>query len=174
MNNGAVNNDLVIADAGPLIALARIGQFQLFHDLYDEIWIPPAVLSELRLDTQRPGVAFLQQALTAGWLRVAAVRGRGGELASLKRLLDAGEAEAMLLAEQMNARFLIIDDRKGRMIARRRGIPVVGLAGVLLAAKTRGLLPQVGPALAALAVQGYRLSNNLIMKIIQLAGESAE
>ena len=74
------------------------------------------------------------------------------------------------LGPQMSARFLVIDDRKGRRIAQRRGIAVVGLAGVLLAAKTRGLLPQVSSALAELAAQGYRL----LMQIIQLAGESTK
>jgi predicted nucleic acid-binding protein len=86
--------------------------------------------------------------------------------------LDAGEASAILLAEQTDCRFLLIDERRGREIARRRGLPVVGLAGVLLAAKQSGLLESVGPVLADLSRQGYRLANALVAEVLRLAGEA--
>jgi predicted nucleic acid-binding protein len=69
-------------------------------------------------------------------------------------LLDACEASAILLAEQAQCRFLLIDARRGRQIARARGIPVVCLAGVLLAAKRSGLLVSVASALAELSLAG--------------------
>jgi predicted nucleic acid-binding protein len=87
-------------------------------------------------------------------------------------LLDAGEASAILLAEQTDCRFLLIDERRGREIARRRGLPVVGLAGILLAAKQSGLLESVGPVLADLSRQGYRLSDTLVAEVVRLAGET--
>ncbi|EIJ33427.1 hypothetical protein [Thiothrix nivea] len=62
---------IVIADSSPLIGLARIGQLDLLHLLYAEIWIPPAVHAELKPDAQRPGSQKLKSALEAGWLRVA-------------------------------------------------------------------------------------------------------
>jgi predicted nucleic acid-binding protein len=86
--------------------------------------------------------------------------------------LDAGEASAILLAEQTDCRFLLIDERRGREIARRRGLPVVGLAGILLAAKQSGLLESVGPVLADLSRQGYRLSDTLVAEVVRLAGET--
>jgi len=57
-------------------------------------------------------------------------------------------------------------------MARRRGIPVVGVAGVLLAAKRRGLLETVQPILLALSRQGYRLSDALITEVLRLAEEA--
>lgn len=89
----------------------------------------------------------------------------------LALVLDTGEVEAILLAEQVTCRFLLIDDRKGRRIARQRGLPVVGVAGVLLAAKTRGLLPEVQWVLDELSAVGYRLSPALIERVLALAGE---
>jgi predicted nucleic acid-binding protein len=94
------------------------------------------------------------------------------ELARLRLLLDAGESAAIVLAEQMNCRFLFIDERRGREIARRRGIPAVGLAGVLLAAKRSGLLETVVPALADLSRQGYRLPDALVDEVLRLADET--
>jgi predicted nucleic acid-binding protein len=87
-------------------------------------------------------------------------------------VLDAGEAAAILLAQETACRFLLIDERRGRAIARRRGIPVVGVAGVLLAAKRRGLPASVEPVLTALAHGGYRLSDALVLEVLRLAGEA--
>ena len=86
-------------------------------------------------------------------------------------VLDPGEAEAILLAEEVNCRFLLIDERKGRAIANRRGVPVVGIAGVLLAAKKRGLIDAVMPILKNLEQAGYRISAGLTKEIARLAGE---
>ena len=66
----------------------------------------------------------------------------------------------------------MIDARRGRQIARARGIPVVGLAGVLLAAKRSGLLPPVASALADLSREGYRLSDALVSEVLRLSGEA--
>jgi hypothetical protein len=75
------------------------------------------------------------------------------------------------LAEEVNCRFLLIDERKGRAIASRRGVPVVGIAGVLLAAKKRGLIDAVVPILKNLEQAGYRISAGLTKEIALLAGE---
>ncbi|MYJ74841.1 MAG: DUF3368 domain-containing protein [Gammaproteobacteria bacterium] len=68
-------------------------------------------------------------------------------------------------------RILLIDDAKGRDVARRAGIPLVGLAGVLLAAKSKGLLVAVNPVLEDLVGVGYRLSRQLIDGIRRRANE---
>ncbi|TVQ89163.1 MAG: DUF3368 domain-containing protein [Chromatiaceae bacterium] len=93
-------------------------------------------------------------------------------MASLGVLLDAGESAAILFAQATQCRFLLIDERRGRQIARRRRIPVVGLAGVLLAAKQQGLLESIGSVLAALSRQGYRLSDALVAEVLRLSGET--
>ena len=86
-------------------------------------------------------------------------------------ILDRGEPEAILLAEEVNCKFLLIDEKKGRAIATRRGVPVVGTAGVLLAAKKRGLLDAVVPNLKRLEQAGYRMSEELTKEIARLAEE---
>jgi predicted nucleic acid-binding protein len=86
-------------------------------------------------------------------------------------ILDLGEAEAILLAEEVDCRFLLIDERKGRAIAKRRGARVVGTAGILLAAKKRVLIDTVLPVLTNLERAGYRMSTGLTNEITRLAGE---
>jgi len=164
---------VVVADAGPLIALARIDRLSLPASLYGSVAVPETVLAERCVDSGRPGSRVLSAALARAVIQPQApAPGSAGELARLCLLLDAGEAAAILLAEQTDCRFLLIDERRGRDIARRRGLPVVGLAGVLLAAKRSGLLVSVGPLLADLSRQGYRLAAALVAEVLRLAGEA--
>lgn len=159
----------VVADAGPLIGLARVGALPFLHQLYGEVLVPPQLVEELRLDERRPGSQALAKAVADGWLKAVRPAGPGGWRSPPG--LDPGEAEAILLAEATGARFLLIDERRGRSAARARGIPVVGVAGVLLVAKEGQLIPAVAPWMGRLAAAGYRLSPDLMARVLRLAGE---
>ena len=101
-----MNSSLIVADAGPLIALARIEHLELLRQRYGEILIPPAVFTELALESQRPGTALLKQAVLSGWLQVVEVS-HSNDYSRLTLLLDVGEAEAILLAEQRHCHLLL-------------------------------------------------------------------
>ena len=161
---------VVVADAGPLIAMGRAGCIRLLRDLYSSVLVPPAVHHELHVDSERPGAVQLKAALEDGSLSVGQLGAESkSTLSELLVLLGAGEAEAILLAEQVDYRFLLIDERRGRLIARRRGVPVTGIGGVLLAAKKHGLIDRVVPTLAVLEQTGYRLSRALVDELRRLA-----
>ena len=159
-----------VADAGPLIALARVEQLTLLRSLFGDGLIPPAVYQEVQTGSGRPGATRIGEALSAGWLRITPLAD-DTQVADLVRVVDAGEAEAIALCLERKVRFLLIDDAKGRKVARRAGIPLVGVAGVLLAAKSRGLLVAVSPILKELASVGYRLSRQLMEGVRRNANE---
>ena len=164
---------IVVADTGPLIALARVGQLQLLQLLYKEILIPSAVHAELCLESGRPGAKRLAEAIEQGWLAMRRPSSIIAEqMSELALILDPGEAEAIALAEEVNSRFLLIDERKGREIAKRRGVPLAGLAGVLLAAKKGGFIDEAMPIVKSLGEMGYRMSQSLMIEIARLAGEN--
>ena len=161
-----------MADTGPLIALGKVGRLELLRDLYEVILIPPAVHDELHLGSGRPGEQESAEAREQGWLQVRVPPSSSARsISELVLILDQGEAEAILLAEEVDCRFLLIDERKGRAIAKRRGVFVVGIAGVLLAAKKRCLIDAVLPVLKDLERAGYRMSAALNKEIARLAGE---
>lgn len=162
----------VVADASPLIALARIEELSILQALYGEVLVPSRVFAELRIGGDRPGAKILNGAHQAGWLQVVET---GADLASLRAIpLDLGEAEAIWLAEQRkDLRFLLIDERRGRQLARQRGLAVVGTGGVLLVAKQQKLILEVRPYLQKLFDIGYFLAPGLHQEILRLAGETA-
>lgn len=161
---------IVVADTGPLIALARVGRLELLEELFGEVAIPDAVFHELRIDEDRPGSTVLRNALRAsqrGFRRHVA-----GEVpAALAALLDPGESEALVLAERLGA-VLLIDERRGRVLARKRGLAFLGTGGLLLAAKRAGELPRVRPVVEDLSSTGYRMSEPLVSEILARAGEA--
>ncbi|HBL29023.1 MAG TPA: DUF3368 domain-containing protein [Acidobacteria bacterium] len=160
----------IIADAGPLIGLARIGLLPLLRELYGGAVIPPQVFQELRIREGREGARALAEALAQGWLKTEQVPNRA-ELESLLLALEEGEAEAILLAEQRAYRFLLMDEKRGRAIARRRGLRVAGTGALLVAAKQKGLVAKVSTVLELLDHAGYRLSTGLKAEILRMADE---
>ena len=160
----------VVADTGPLIAHARVDHLDLLRRLYHDALVPPAVHTELALDSARPGAKVLAKAFGSGWIKTQRV-GDAVAVSELRQLLDPGESEAIILAEQENARFLLIDDARGRRVARARGVPMVGVAGVILAAKSQGAIAAVGPILEDLSRVGYRLSSRLVAAVLERSGE---
>ncbi len=136
---------MVVADASPLIVLAKLRRLWLLRDLYDAIRIGPVVKAET-VDAGRAiraaGVEQLEAALEDGWLQTVGLTKEEEELRErLARLsrLDRGEAEAIALASGRGAR-LIADDSEARHVAETVGVEYVGTAGVLLEAHLRRLL----------------------------------
>ena len=156
----------VISNNTPLAALWSIGQVSLLRVLYGEILIPQAVYYEF-LAVEQPKRQELL--LSSPWIIPIALEHPRRALAFDG--LDAGEAEVLALAEELDARLLILDERKARQYARRLGMPLTGTLGVLLAAKTGGHISRVSPCIQALLRHGLYLAPEIIAKTLTLAGE---
>jgi predicted nucleic acid-binding protein len=158
-----------VTDAGPLIALARIGRLSLLRDVLGKVLVPEAVVSECVSDCSRPGAVAIQHALDSGLLLTRRVE-RTAELEALAQLLDRGEAEALTLGLSENIPVLM-DEKRGRRVALHLGVPVVGTGAVLIAAKQAGLVEAVAPLLEELQDCGYRLADPLVGEILHRCGE---
>jgi predicted nucleic acid-binding protein len=169
---------VVIADAGPLIALARIGQLDLLAQLFGTVTVTSAVADELLAGGNFPDTAVLANALAQPWLQTVKLSDTWlDECRDWVQLhqIDVGEASAMVLAQHCaaegGAALLIIDDFRGRNAAQHAGMAMIGTTGLLLLAKQAGLAPVVKPLLLALRQQGYFLSQALIDNALHQAGE---
>lgn len=162
---------LIIADAGPLIGLAKTGHLELLRLLYQTVIIPPMVCAELKPESNYQGSDDLKSALDKGWL-IVSEKPSDDLLAPLKQILDPGEAEAIALAQQSEGALLIIDERRGRNVAAHRKIKIIGTGAVLLAAKHNQHIENIREPLSALVDAGYRLSPRLVERLLIMAGES--
>ncbi len=127
---------IVGSDTSALSYLGKLDRLALLPQLFGEVVVPPEVMAELERGS--PSATLLQVIRQTGWIRVMEPVDRA-EIAELERLLDRGEAEAIVLAEELKATLLLIDEYDGRKIAEERGIEITGTLGVLLRGKRAGL-----------------------------------
>ncbi len=150
--------------------MARIGLLSLLTQLFETVFVPPAVIAEATRDLDRPGARRIHQALANSQLTERPVSAKSAELTTLTLALDEGEAEALALAQELQLSALI-DERKGRRVAKQLGIGTIGTGAVLIAAKRAALIPAVAPCLEQLRQYGYHLSPTLIATILHRSGE---
>jgi len=153
----------MVSNSSPLIALAKIGRLNL---LGYEIIIPKAVFEEIT----RARREYARELYKWGRNRVSVVKNRRA-VEYLELVLDRGEAEVIVLAEEIEADAVLIDDLKGRKTAMLRGLTVIGTIGVLLDAKERGLVDDVKPLLDELIRKKIRISRELYNHALELAQE---
>ncbi len=103
--------------------------------LYGRVVVPCAVSEEL-MCSRAPLKVREWMKQPPGWLEILSPTVVDAKLAKL----DAGEREAIALAEELSADQLIVDELLGRREAERRGLPVIGTIGVLREASEMGLL----------------------------------
>ncbi len=85
--------------------------------------------------------------------------------------LDLGEAETVVLARELNANWVLMDEKKGRRKLAQLGMSKIGTVGILLKAKEIGLLSIIRPDLEKLRRQGFSLSQAVVDAVLQRAGE---
>ena len=146
-----------IVNATPLIALSVAGQLALLREIFDEVIVPSTVFEEVVVQGRgRPGADELAQ---ADWLQVMPFE-VGTTIEPMLLGLDAGELSVLLLSQQLQPDWVIIDERLARRVAQAMGLPVKGTLGVLLAAVWAELLsPQEAlEVLDRLLSAGIRIS----------------
>lgn len=153
---------IVVADTTPLNYLILIGEIEILPRLYGRVVIPPAVQSELAHDAAPPAVRTW---LAEGhpWLEILVP---GATMDPELMELDAGEREAIALAEQISADQLIIDERSGRRAAERRGLSVIGTVGVLREAADEGLL-DLRTAVEKLRETSFHISPEILARLME-------
>ena len=152
---------IVVADSAPLHYLILLDLADLLPQLYGDVLVPTAVVSELSTAGAPAKVReWLDDAPV--WLRIESVASERTNMASDE--LDPGEREAIALAQIVHADLLLIDDAEGRMEARRLSLRVTGTLGVLRAAAERNLI-DVPSVVANLIATNFYLDENLVRSV---------
>ena len=160
----------IVADTGPIIGLAKIGQIYLLKKLATEVLIPPTVHKELygKIGSESDQI---DQALS-DFVHVVKLGALDLNIDEPLSNLGEGERQSILLASTLKEEvLLLVDDRAARQAADNLNISKIGLVGLLLLAKKRGLIDNVGSLLQELQAAGYWLSDEVITVARKIAEE---
>lgn len=157
----------LVADTGALLALARLGILPVLGRMYRPIFIPPSVRDECLAKPRAADGQAVARAIRAPLVRV---RKPQADPPNPDRL-HAGESDAIRLAIRSKA-VLLIDERRGRTIATRFGVPITGTLGVLAEARRRGLIRRLAPVIEALVGSGYFLAPALVEAVLAAVREA--
>lgn len=156
---------MVVSDTSSISNLYQIGEVDLLRKLFGEIVITPAVQRELyALDAQQEDIDTLK------WIKVMTPSNQQ-MIENLRQDLDLGESESIALAIEKKAEYLIIDEFRGRQIAEEYGVKIVGVLGLLIQAKQKGMIPSVKVEVEKLLAVGFRLNEKLVLSVLKRLGE---
>jgi uncharacterized protein len=163
-----MTKSVIVADAGPLIALAKCEQLPLLSTLFGTVHVPHTVLMEATGGKPKPESESIR-AFVMGYCIVQPDRD-DALVQHLLRRLDAGESQAISWAHHLGCAVLI-DEKQGRLMAQAQGLPIFGVLGMLLLAKQAGHVQALAPLVNSLREHRYNLSDALVAAVLQKAGE---
>ena len=162
---------IVISDTTPIISLLKANHLELLQKLYGNVLIPKAVYREL---TENPayskeaktvkGLAFLKMVPVENVKSVNVLRSVTG--------LDAGESEALIMYDEQKADLLLMDEHKGRSVAKQLNVRYIGTVGILMLAYDKGLIQSsdVKMCLDMMLANGIRLDKKLYNTVLTYVG----
>lgn len=153
---------IVVADTSCICYLILLDSIELLPQLYESVIIPDAVYLELQAQKTPTQVKqWVEQ--YPQWLQVEFVE---VIINSELEKLDRGETEAIILAETLRADLIILDDRFARTIAKKRGLTITGLLGVLYDAAIAGKI-DLSKKFEALQKTSFYVDPNLLISLLQ-------
>lgn len=156
----------VVSNTTPLISLLKLNRLDLMKQLYTQIYIPLAVYKEIEAGKTKE---FYNDLSKFDWINIVEIQDKQAVKYFLD--LDSGEAETIVLATELNADLIILDEKLGRFYAKHADLKVTGTIGILLKAKTEGLIYEIKPLLNELTKKDVWISENLKREILTKTGE---
>jgi len=162
---------IVVSDTSPLSSLYLIDQLPLLPAVFGKIIVPEKVWEEL-LVLETDFGHDLSLLKSAPWLEVCPASDVA-EVRRLQRFLDAGESQAIVLAKELHADYLLIDEMEGREAAAHEGLKTIGVLGVFIQAKSFGLIAEVRPLMEGLQMKArFHIHDKLFHAVLKQAGET--
>ncbi len=152
----------VVSNASPLIALSLIERLHLLKELWGEIIIPEAVYKEVVIQGKgKPGALLAENAIKNKWIKVIQVKEKN-LVKFLMSILDYGEAETIVLAKEIQANLVILDNREPRLFAHQVGLKVIGTIGVILKAYEKHIIENPLEEIYRLKNYGFYIGDKLL------------
>ena len=160
---------IIVSNTTPLIAFSSLQQFDLLRQLFGKVYIAEAVYSEATVaKKEKDNLGY--EIAQADWIYPVKVKDRLA-VAVLLDELDLGEAETIVLAKELNADWVLMDEKKGRRKLTQLELQKIGTLGLLLKTKEIGLLSEIKSAINKLNTVGFNLSDSVINLVLEQANE---
>jgi uncharacterized protein len=156
----------VVSNTTPIISLLKLNRLDLLKQLYTQIYIPEVVYNEIE---EGKAKEYYKDLSKIDWINIVEIQDKQAVKYFLD--LDSGEAEAIVLATEINADLIIIDEKLGRFHAKHADLKVTGTIGILIKAKTVGLIFELKPLLNELTKKDVWISEKLKREILIKSGE---
>lgn len=159
---------IVVSDTTPIISLMKAGQLELLQKLFGVVYIPVAVYRELTENE----VFSQEEKMVQECEFIYVEEVNNGKSVNILRNftgLDAGESEAIILADEKQSDVLLMDEHKGRQVAKKMGITITGTIGMLTQAFDEGMLTRedVEGCIERLKESGIRISEKLYQRLME-------
>lgn len=156
----------VVSNTTPIISLLKIDKLDLLRKIYGAIIIPREVFLEIEKGKSK---VYYNDLSLKKWIHIQEIQDTNALHYFIE--LDAGEAETIVLAKEIEADLVIIDEILGRRFTKHAGLKVTGTLGVLIKAKESGYIPEISPLLSELQTKGIWISDKLKRKILSIVKE---
>jgi predicted nucleic acid-binding protein len=149
--------DVIVSDTSCLILFYKIGELELLKNVFGNILVTETVSKEFKKELPE-------------WVEIVSLQSNLHK--GLSTVLDPGEATSIALAAEHDNSLLIIDEVKGRKVAREMGVQITGTLGVLIAAKEKGYIKAVKPIIKKMEKTNFRVSEALLQKVLERVHEA--
>lgn len=156
----------IVSNTTPIISLLKLNRLDLFQKLYTRIYIPYAVYEEIEAGKTK---GYYKDLSKIDWISITKIQDKHAIKFFLD--LDAGEAEAIVLATEIKADLIILDEKLGRFHAKHADLKITGTIGVLVKAKSEGLIKELKPLLNELTDKDVWISEKLKSEILKRVNE---
>ncbi|MCP4650396.1 MAG: DUF3368 domain-containing protein [PVC group bacterium] len=154
---------LLIADTSPIISLLLIEKIEILENLFPNFLIPQAVWDELNNHQEIRVYQTQLNSLSQNVKEITCHFPISG--------IEKGETEAIMLYLELNADYLLIDDKKAREKAELFDINCIGTLGVLYLAKQKNLVPKLRPLFQELQNKKRYYSKKYLNLFLRKTGE---
>ena len=156
----------IVSDTTTLIILGKLGRYDLLENIFSKIYIPQEVMKEVNIKSDGVYEKIEQNSLfeTKEISDMAL-------FSLLDGILDKGESEAIVLAKELSL-ILLIDEKKGRGIAKNMGLDIIGLLGILILNVKKSLISNREALVILEEIKGlkFRISQKLEESFLNIIG----
>ena len=160
---------MIVSNTTPISNFLHLGRMEILKTIFKELHVPMAVHSEI--EAYFSGDYQWQRCLDEGFIIRTEIQ-TSPKIKELMIHLHRGEAEALCLCIENNAKLCLLDDKDARIVARLNKIPISGTLGVLMKAKKMGIIESVKDFMDQLRTEHhYWIDNAMYNKVLSSLNE---